>query len=158
MSSKRLKERVPSARYITIATLIEHELRFHKEGIDGSAKCDAFFTGDENHQIVGVVFEIAESEKPDLDIKEDLGRGYDEKIVSLVTHSGERIEATTYFAIKIDKTMKPYHWYKHHVITGAEEFGLPEEYIEVIRNIESITDTQADRYEREQTIYADLEE
>lgn len=54
--------------------------------------------------------------------------------------------------------MKPYHWYKQHVIIGAEEFGLPGEYIESIRNTTSIADTLADRHARELSIYADCAE
>ena len=154
MSSKRLKDRVPSACYITIATLIKHELRFHKKSMDGSSKCDAYETGAEEHKIIGVVFEVSDAEKPELDIKEGLGKGYDEKLVNLVTQSGDYIEATTYYATNIDKNKKPYHWYKQHVINGAEEFGLPEEYIDIIRNTESITDNKHSRHELELSIYA----
>jgi len=154
MSSKRLKERVPSAYYVTVATLLKHELRFHKKSLDGSGKCDAYETGKDDHQIMGVVFELAKLEKPKLDIKEGLGKGYEEKLVNLVSQSGEHIEALTYYATSIDKTKKPYHWYKQHVINGAEEFGLPEEYIEKIRSTESIVDNEPGRHELELSIYA----
>ena len=154
MSSKRLKDRVPSACYVTIATLSKHELRFHKKSIDGSGKCDACETGVDNHKVIGVVFEIDEAEKPELDKKEGLGNGYDEKTVNLIAQSGEHIKAITYFATNIDNTKKPYHWYKQHVISGAEEFKLPDEYIEIIRNTESITDNKPGRHELELSIYA----
>jgi hypothetical protein len=153
MSSKRLLERVPSARFITTATLARHQLRFHKAGTDNSAKCDAHETGNTAHAIIGVVFEIAQSEKPELDKKEDLGNGYAEKIVTLHAPSGEFFEATTYYAIKIDATMKPYHWYKQHVVAGAEEFGLAPDYVAGIRRIESIPDPQPGRQQRELSIY-----
>jgi len=154
MSSKRLKDRVPSACYVTIATLFKHELRFHKKSIDGSSKCDAYETGMDDHQIIGVIFEVSESEKPELDKKEGLHNGYEEKLVNLVTQSGEHVEAITYYATNFDKTKKPYDWYKQHVINGAEEFGLPEEYIEKIQNAESIIDNKPGRYELELSIYA----
>ncbi len=44
MSSRRLLSRVPSARFITSASLPGHALHFHKKGLDGSAKCDAYET------------------------------------------------------------------------------------------------------------------
>jgi len=154
MSSKRLKDRVPSACYVTIATLFKHELRFHKKSKDGSSKCDAYETGSDDHRIIGVVFEVSESEKPELDKKEGLRNGYEEKQVNLVTQSGENVEAITYYATNIDKTKKPYDWYKQHVINGAEEFGLPDDYIDKIRNTESIIDNKPSRYEIELSIYA----
>ena len=64
MSTRRLNDRVPSARAISVAMLFGHKLKIHKKGIDGSAKCDAFRTDDSNDVIYGVVFEIALSEKP----------------------------------------------------------------------------------------------
>ncbi len=154
MSSKRLKDRVPSACFVTIATLARHELQFHKISTDGSGKCDAHETGNDEHKIIGVVFKISRMEKPELDKNEGLGKGYEEKIVNLQIQSGEFIEAITYYATNIDASKKPYHWYKQHVLNGAEEYGLPEEYIERIRDNESITDPKPGRHERELAIYA----
>ena len=146
-------QRVPSARFVTTATLAGHQLKFHKAGTDDSAKCDAHETGNDAHAVIGVVFEIAQSEKPELDSKEDLGNGYEEKIVTLQTQSGKIIKATTYYAIKFDAAMKPFHWYKQHVIAGAEEFELAPEYVAGIRRVESITDPQPERHQRELAIY-----
>jgi hypothetical protein len=39
------------------------------------------------------------------------------------------------------------------VVTGAEENGLPEDYIEKIGRVESITDPDGDRDAREMAIY-----
>lgn len=41
MSQRRLKARVPSARFIAVAERPDHRLRFHKSAGDGSAKCNA---------------------------------------------------------------------------------------------------------------------
>ena len=35
-----LRERVPSARPVTVARLAGHSLRWHKVSMDGSGKCD----------------------------------------------------------------------------------------------------------------------
>jgi len=153
MSIKRLKERVLSANLITIASLHRHTLRFHKKGIDGSGKCNACETGNAKHSVIGVVFDIDISEKPALDRKEGLGHGYDEKPVELVTHSGELLQAYTYYARLIDSTLKPYHWYKKHVLIGARENRLPENYIETIDSIESIPDPMPERHEIEMRLY-----
>lgn len=154
MSSKRLKDRVPSASFVTIATLYKHDLRFHKKSKDGSGKCDAHETGNNEHSVIGVVFDISESEKPELDRKEGLGYGYAEKIVELTVHSGKVVEASTYYATNIDPELNPYHWYKHHVVTGAKENGLPEGYVERIGYIKSVSDPKPERHESEMAIYA----
>ena len=154
MSSKRVKDRVPSANFVTVATLYKHDLRFHKKGKDDSGKCDVYETNNNEHSVIGVVFEISELEKPGLDRIEELGYGYEEKIVRLTAYAGEIIEATTYYATSIDSRLKPYHWYKHHVLTGAKENRLPEVYKVKISNIASIPDSNSERDKKEMTIYA----
>ncbi len=154
MSLPRLIDRVPSAKFVTTATLTEHDLRFHKISKDGSGKCDAFQTGNTDHKVIGVVFEIDEVEKPALDEKEGLGYGYEEKDVLLIQSSGQEISAFTYYATNCDQAKKPYQWYKHHVLTGAKENGLPDYYVNKISNIESIADQNQERHQREMAIYA----
>lgn len=154
MSIKRLIDRVPSAKFVTVAVLHGHDLRFHKISKDGSGKCDAHETNNPEHSVIGVVFEIEESEKQSLDRKEGLGYGYQQKQVTLTSVSGESISAITYYATKIGSDLKPYNWYKHHVITGAKENELPVEYIDKINSIESITDPKPERHASEMAIYA----
>jgi hypothetical protein len=125
--------------------------------MDGSAKCDAYETGDDAHCIIGVVFDLTESEKPILDTYEGLGHGYDKKIIEVETDSGHIIEATTYYALLIDPTLKPYHWYKQHVLRGAMEHNFPGEYTKRILGINSLEDPDTSRHEREMTIYQDID-
>ncbi|MCG7897133.1 MAG: gamma-glutamylcyclotransferase [Candidatus Thiodiazotropha weberae] len=155
MSSRRLKERVPSARFRFTATLESHDLRFHKRSRDGSAKCDALETRDPQHQVIGVVFEIAQAEKAELDRHEGLGNGYEEKQVTLLTGSDDSITAFTYYATHIDSLLKPYSWYKHHVLSGAREHRFPTTYIDRIDRIETITDPTSERHALEMAIYID---
>jgi hypothetical protein len=121
--------------------------------MDGSAKCDAYETRDDRHSIIGVVFDLTESDKPMLDTYEGLGHGYDQKVVEVVTSSGHIIEAMTYYALIIDPALKPYHWYKQHVLRGAQEHGLPAKYTELIEGIDSLEDPDDSRHEREMAIY-----
>lgn len=153
MSLKRLRERVPSVKFVVVATLTKHELRFHKIGKDGSAKCDAAETGDIEHSIIGVVYDICESEKPVLDQKEGLGYGYEEKIVSVRTADGKYLDVFTYYATNIDPLRKPFHWYKEHVIRGIEENVFPEHYIQTIADVESVDDPNTERHAEEMAIY-----
>ncbi len=155
MSIKRLSDRVPSAKFVTVATLSEHKLKFHKiSKKDGSAKCDASETGNTKDKIIGVVFDISESEKPDLDRKEGLNYGYNEKMVEVDSIEGEKMIATTYYATNIDSSLKPYHWYKEHVLRGAKENNLPKQYIETISKIKSVKDPDSKRHEQEMAMYS----
>lgn len=154
MSINRLRDRVPSATKIGTGTLKEHKLKFHKvSNQDGSAKCDAEKTGNPDHIIYGVVYQIAAAEKPELDKIEGLGYGYDQKNVSIELQDGTIIAAFTYFATNIDSSLKPFDWYKKHVLRGARENDLPEEYIQKIQTIEMEQDTDKTRRERELSVY-----
>ncbi len=152
MSRRRLQARVPSAQFIALAELPRHRLRFHKAALDGSAKCDAHETGNSDDGVIGVVYEIADDEKPDLDKHEALGRGYDQKQVELITRTGN-LQAWMYFATRIKDSLKPFHWYKEHVLIGARENGLPADYIAQIEAAESIEDPKSKRHKREMAIY-----
>lgn len=154
MSCARLKARVPSARSLGCYALRQHDLRFHKSGLDGSAKCDAFFTGDDSDTLFGVLYDIADADKPRLDAVEGLGRGYDEKTIVVYSPDGSSETATTYFANIIDKAMNPYHWYLEHVLVGARETELPWEYVQArISSITAIDDPDPGREARERAVH-----
>jgi len=156
MSTPRIKHRVESATVVSIARLYGHSLQFHKKSIDGSAKCDIMHTNRPDDIVHGVVFEILASEKHILDRYEGLGSGYDQKQVSLALPHGESVAAVTYYAIDIDVSLSPYHWYKEHVIRGAREHALPVEHIRAIEAITSVPDPDHDNHVKELSIYSDL--
>lgn len=153
MSTKRLTQRVASARFVSLATLDNHCLRFHKKSHDGSAKCDAFETDNSDDEVIGTLFTMDEAEKPLLDYAEGLGAGYDIKKVTLTLPSGKSQQAFTYYATDIDETFLPYTWYLAHVVNGAKEHGLPEDYVKKIKQIKAIEDTNQQRHEKESAIH-----
>jgi gamma-glutamylcyclotransferase (GGCT)/AIG2-like uncharacterized protein YtfP len=154
MSLLRLRERVPSAENVGVFILEEHQLRFHKMSKDGSGKCDAFQTNNKDDMIIGALFEINDDEKGALDRVEGLGYGYDEKIVNVQDDSGETFEAFTYYATKIDSSLKPYSWYLNHVVIGAKETNVPAQYLDLIQSIESIEDPDKNRDAKQRAIYS----
>jgi len=153
MSLQRLRERVPGAEYLGSYTLINHNLRFHKIGQDGSGKCDALFTRNPDDYIMGVLYEISASDKRTLDKIEGLGFGYSDKDVTLFDGSGRKTEAFTYFATDIDPSLRPYRWYKQHVLRGAREASFPESYIEKIDTVKEIRDPDLQRAARQLSVY-----
>lgn len=153
MSSLRLQARTPSAEVVGAAQLAKHQLRFHKRSHDGSGKCDAYETGRAHDCVHGVVFRIARDEIPALDKAEGLGVGYEKKQVQLFNAGSPALVAFTYYAIDVRKGLSPYCWYKEHVLRGAEEHGLPQDYISRLRAIGHVDDDDPARIARETQIY-----
>ncbi|MEO1135541.1 MAG: gamma-glutamylcyclotransferase family protein [Pseudomonadota bacterium] len=155
MSSRRLQRRVPSATPIAVASLRGHVLKFHKKSEkDGSGKCDAFETHDERDFLYGVVFHLNRAEISALDEVEGVGYGYEKKSVAVRNVNGECRTAFTYYATHIDPALAPLCWYKAHVVRGAEEHGLPPDYISFLKSIRHRDDADQDRVLDELSIYA----
>ena len=154
MCTGRLRGRVPSAAYVRIAKLTCHSFRFHKRSRDKSAKSDAFEIGDRTHIVWGVIFDIDEREKPELDDAEGLGAGYKEKAATVLDERGQEHRIFLYVAEagSIDNTLRPYSWYKRFVIDGARLHGLPDEYVRVIAAMPDMDDTDQTRDRRNRSI------
>jgi hypothetical protein len=153
MSVKRFTRRVKSAKLIGKYRLLEHQLKFHKIGKDNSGKCDAYFTGNKTNIIFGILFDFDIQEKPKLDKFEHLGIGYQQKQIKVISQHGDKIDAYTYYAITINPKIKPFSWYKQHIIYGAKEANLPADYLSYIINYPDIRDSNRDREKSELSIY-----
>jgi hypothetical protein len=153
MSSRRLWQRLGSARAVAVARLPRHRLCWHKQGRDGSGKCDAAHTGDPGHAVLGVLYDVAAAQRALLDCVEGVGAGYEAIDVGLLLDTGSSVAAFTYRATLIDADTLPFHWYKTHVLRGAREHGLPEEYIARLEAVPSRDDPDRERQRRELLIY-----
>ncbi|MDY6919679.1 MAG: gamma-glutamylcyclotransferase family protein [Pseudomonadota bacterium] len=156
MSVPRLQARMPSARFYCSAVLPGYQLRFHKKGADGSAKCDVVETGMPGHEVHGVVFEFDLRHKPILDRYE--GPRYRDKRVPVKTATGESLEVFLYEVgdkqAYTDPRLQPFDWYKQHVLQGARAAKLPEDYIqESILSVSTREDPDPKRERRELSIY-----
>lgn len=152
MSERRLQGRVSSAQKQQLAKLKGYQLRFHKHSlVDASAKCDAFYTGNNNDLVWGVVFRLPSDALTILDRIE--GEGYDRVTLEVETEEGERLQVFSYLANCIDATLLPFDWYKQHVLTGAREADLPVKYIAQIEAVPVQTDPDQQRSQKECSIY-----
>jgi gamma-glutamylcyclotransferase len=154
LCSARMLDRIPTARARGVATLSGHTLRWHKRSSDNSGKCDAFSTGSAQDTIIGVVFEIPEGDKPELDRLEGLGHGYKEASSTVQASDGTQINVVYYVAEPdhIDPALIPYDWYKEHVQCGARDFSLPETYRATIETTPSKADPNAKRASKERAV------
>ncbi len=155
LSSPRLLERIPEASVHCVATLHQHRLCWRKNDRGQSGKCDIEFTGSMEDIVYGVIYLMTHTEKLELDVYETAGFGYDHMHVEVTGTQGEVIEAFTYFALDIDHSQQPFHWYKEHVLRGAVEHKFPKHYVAHIEATPSIDDHDNERHHRELSIYLD---
>jgi gamma-glutamylcyclotransferase len=153
MSVKRIAARVPSVAKIGRATLEGHSLVFHKKSIDGSAKCDAIATDGEQDCVHGVLYSLDEAELPLLDKAEGCGQGYIRKSIELQLATGGRATAECYFATHVEKGLHPFGWYLEHVLYGAREAGLPQDYLDWLASIRTDQDPNKERHADQLSIY-----
>lgn len=147
MLAARLRERCPSAEPLGIAELSSHRLRWHKKSKDGSGKCDIVLLESPEAPVLGVLFQIANTEKEALDRAEGLGHGYKEIQVRPI-YDGKTITARAYQATEIDYSLTPYTWYRELVLEGAKENRLPEEYFAQLLAVSVMEDPDQERHQR----------
>ncbi|RQM44262.1 gamma-glutamylcyclotransferase [Paraburkholderia bannensis] len=153
MSTKRLVARLPSARSFAVGFLAGYKLTFDKASKDGSGKCDCEYTGNDGDRVYGVIFKVTHKERAALDRFEGAGKGYEPLSVRVETATGA-VYALTYVATKKQRGLQPYHWYKQHVLVGAREANLPEDYVRAIEAVASIDDPDSTRTEHELRPYS----
>lgn len=147
MHTARLRARVASAVPVALAVIARRRFAFHKRGLDGSGKADAFFTGDADDRVWGMLFEIAEADKPVLDQFESVGVGYDDLTAQVEIADGTRTEAVIYVARAemIDPALQPFDWYRKFVLHGGREHGLPADYLADVARFAAVPDPDAAR-------------
>ena len=140
----RAKDRAPSAHAIGVGFVEGRRLTFNKLGRDGSGKCDIEFTGNSADRAYGVLFRLAIGEKATLDNVEGVGSGYVDQTIQVST-AGGAVTALTYVATLKSPALRPFHWYKAFVVSGAMENGLPDVYVDWVRAFESLADPNVRR-------------
>jgi gamma-glutamylcyclotransferase len=153
----RLLRRVPDSQFLCLARVSGYRLCFHKRAKDGSAKADAFYTGQQEHVIHGALYRMPESSREILDRFEGVGFGYQVRQLE-VTAGDSRHEAFIYIAQEtyIEPELPPYEWYKDLVLLGAAHHGMPEGYVNTIARVNSIPDPSADRHQEHVEILQEM--
>jgi len=149
----RIRARVPSARKINNAVLSGYQLQFNKKSNDGSSKATISSSADKEDRVWGVLYEIDQAEKSNLDVAEGLGKGYNELMLTLDV-DGYKVQASAYVADQnfIDDELVPYDWYIDYILLGAKQNAFPEYYIEKLQKINSKKDLNIDRNKKNKFI------
>ncbi|MYL25128.1 gamma-glutamylcyclotransferase [Halomonas alkaliantarctica] len=152
MSTHRLAARIP-ARFMATALLPGYRLAFHQRSGDGSGKCD-IVPASTQAAVYGVIWDVASHHKPTLDQYEGLGHAYEETWLTVSDlASSQQYEVQAYVGKITAHGMRPYGWYKHHVLAGAREHSLPLAYIRALERIEAFNDPDAERHAREMALH-----
>lgn len=144
MLTCRLTARTRSATAEGPGYVEGRRLVFDKVSWDGSGKADIEATGNATDRVYGVLFRICAAEESALDKAEGVGKGYRKDEVRVVTPDGA-VTAKAYIATNKEPACRPYDWYKALVVAGAVQHGLPDAYIEWLRDIGSQPDPNAAR-------------
>lgn len=155
MSLRRIQARVPSASKVGVYFITEHLLNFAMHGFDDSSKCDVQHTQNPEHRVYGVVYQIAANERYLLDIAENVAEGgYAIKPCLLQHEQQPPLQGFLYYAKRLQQHLQPFDWYKHHVLFGAQEAGLPASYIsQYIESVSSVKDNDLSRKQQQLAIY-----
>ncbi|MBZ5487700.1 gamma-glutamylcyclotransferase [Halomonas aquamarina] len=156
MSTQRLAARIP-ARFVTTALLSSCRLVFHQPSGDGSGKCDIVPASDQS-AVYGVIWEVASHHEPTLDRYEGLGVAYGETWLTVTDLAIERqFDVQAYAGNVTSPGIRPYTWYKHHVLAGAREHGLPASHIHTLERIGAHQDFDAERPALEMALHGHAE-
>ncbi|HHJ39533.1 MAG: hypothetical protein AXA67_09470 [Methylothermaceae bacteria B42] len=149
----RLKARVPSAELLGMATLAGYRLNFHKQGADGSGKCNLQYTG--QGQVIGALYRFPKHHKRILDNYES---GYQTHPVT-VTWEGNTLTSFTYIAHpgKINDNLKPYEWYRQMLILGGYYLEMPRHYLHAVTAVQSLDDPDKKRRLENEALLAKMD-
>jgi gamma-glutamylcyclotransferase (GGCT)/AIG2-like uncharacterized protein YtfP len=135
MSWNQMKQRCPSARFLGIAVLPDHRLAFSR--YSGIRKCGvADAVENEGSEVWGVVYDIDELDVCNLDKNEGFQPGSkknsyqrEQRHVFLDGHREKPLTVAIYFATPEPGSHLPSQKYKDLILSGANYWHLPENYI-----------------------------
>jgi hypothetical protein len=151
MLTAKMRRVAPSAKPVGVGHIEGHVLRFNKVSqADGSGKGNIIATGNVDDTVWGVIFEIGDEDRAELDRSEG---GYAPTEIR-VTTAPERISSLTYVGRpdRINDSLRPYTWYKEFVVNGAREHGLPSDYIAQLAAVEAVADPDLSRDTKERAL------
>ncbi|MEM9302617.1 MAG: gamma-glutamylcyclotransferase family protein [Pseudomonadota bacterium] len=150
LSIARLRRRLPGVEPLATGHVSGFELTFHKvSDVDGSGKCDI---APADVDTFGLIYRVTMAEIAMLDRIEG---GYERVELTVLRADGPALRAWSYRARYVDPELRPYGWYHHHVLAGAQAAGLPQSHIERIAGQPTWRDPDRERARRERAIHVE---
>ncbi len=131
MSSQRMCERIPGAKSVGTAYLMNKMVVFNKKGSDGSGKANLIDKPE--HEIWGVWGALYEIDSADFKKLDGIEGGYSRVCLTAYKNKNKKITVETYMSDKTADNLEVDDSYKQKLIDGAVEHELPEDYIEYLR-------------------------
>lgn len=131
MSRAQMKSRAGQIFEERAARLENHELVFNKKARGGSATAN--IRSAPGKTVYGVLYKIPDSALRNLDRFEGVPEHYRRIEVSATDNDGNRIAAQAYIATRVEAGLRPAAHYVQTILAGADEHGLPADYIAEIK-------------------------
>lgn len=117
------------------ALLLDYRLAFTRHSQMWGAGVADILPG-QGYSVWGVLYKINKLCLMSLDLKESYGIGYTRIACKVFLEDGTKLPAIAYTVIrKLPHEVAPSYDYHQTMLEGAEENGLPVEYLEFLRNI-----------------------
>lgn len=144
MNWPEMHQRCPSAKFVCIASLADHHLKFTRRSKNrGCGVADAVY--EEGATVWGVVYEILDTEIGILDKCEGFNPGRElnayvreERHVCRDGDKEKPLLVSVYFVNNKENCHLPDEKYKRLIVEGAEYWHLPTEYIEQLCRIKVV--------------------
>lgn len=136
MNRAQVRQRAGEWAEEKIARLDGYELNFDKVARGGTGTANIVPVG--GKVVWGVLYRVTEQQLKALDRFEGVPEHYRRSEVTVVDEQENRISAQVYLARKVRRGLKPDRLYLQRILEGAEEHGLPRDYIEALKKIESV--------------------
>jgi gamma-glutamylcyclotransferase (GGCT)/AIG2-like uncharacterized protein YtfP len=138
MERFQLKRLCPKAKFVAAAVLADYELSFFGNSTMWGGGI-ANIRERPGKTVEGVVWEISEAEQKALNEYEGYPALYLRKEIEVRSRAGKVITAFAYVMPNPGREMLPSKRYKQLLISGAEEHGLSDEYIDFLESIRPLT-------------------
>lgn len=136
LSKGRKEDRTGLIRCSLRARLKGYRLAFNKKASKGSVYAN--IVRKEESEVWGVIYLCNPEAMAELDLREGVMDGHYQRVqITVELDDGTQRSAETYIAGQkyVGSEEKPSDDYLHYILTGANEHGLPIEYIERIQTL-----------------------
>ena len=133
MNRRQVEQRAGALAEEKVARLDNYELNFDKIARGGTGTAN--LVAAEGKTVYGVLYRVTEQQLKALDRFEGVPEHYRRSQVTVAEADGRKVAAQVYLARKVRKGLKPDRGYLARIVQGAEEHGLPADYIEELKRI-----------------------